>query len=231
MAESQENDSNAKKPSFDIKFRERGKRDPKTFYRQEYYRNQIKGVKEAGLNLNQEVRKNFKKIAVEFGEITGNKEEISKTDPLTKILNRRGFDEALKTKMEESRRFKFPLTLISIDVNNFKILNDTLGHAKGDKLLILIANTVKNNKRKIDVWGRVGGDEFNLLLPSANPENAELKMKEIENKVKEKIDSKFPRFNLGLSYGIYQWDGKEDFNDFLKKADDKLYEMKRQKHG
>jgi len=231
MAESQEAHLQNKENSFEVKFKERGKKTPKIYYRDQYYRNQIKATKDAGLPLNPELRKNFKKIAVEFGDITGEKEETSDIDPLTKILNRRGFGKALEAWIDESKRFNYPLTLASFDIDNFKILNDELGHPVGDEILVSIAQLIQNDKRKIDVWGRIGGDEFNLLLPSTNFRSAKTIMARTGEKIKEMIKNNFDVFNLGVSYGIYQWDGKEDIKDFLRKTDNKLYEAKEQNHG
>lgn len=233
MSESQETPSNNKENSFEVKFKKRGNKSSKTYYRDQYYRNQIKATKDAGFSLNPEVRKNFKKIAAEFGDITGEKEETSDIDPLTKILNRRGFEKALESRMEESERFNYPLTLVSFDVDNFKILNDELGHPVGDEILVSIAQLIQNDKRKIDVWGRFGGDEFNLLLPSTNFQKAKIMMGRTKEKINEMVKTNFDVFNLnlGVSYGIYQWNGKEDKKDFLRKADNRLYEVKEQNHG
>lgn len=238
MAEFQDKDSNANRLSFELKFGERGKNSPKSYFTKEHYKNQIRGIKGAGIGLNQEVRENLKEISRKFGGIIAEKEEVarksadaSKTDYLTKIPNKGGFDEALKTKMEESKRFGFPLTLISMDMDNFKILNDTLGHLEGDKVLVSTARTLQSIKRKIDICARDGGDEFKLILPSANQENAKLVVEKVLNKFKENVSDRFPEFKLGLSCGIYQWNGEESFESFLKNADDKLYEMKRQRHA
>jgi len=238
MVEIQDNDSNVSKPSFELKFGERGKNSPKSYFTKEHYKNQIRGVKGAGISLNQEARENLKEISRKFGGIIAEKEEVakksveaSKTDYLTKILNKEGFEEALKTKMEESKRFGFPLTLISMDIDNFKILNDTLGHPEGDKVLISTAKTIQGVKRKIDIWARDGGDEFKLLLPSANQKNAKLVVEKVLNKFKENVSDRFSEFKLGLSCGVYQWNGEESFESFLKNADDKLYEVKRQRHA
>jgi len=93
-------------------------------------------------------------------------EVLSVTDALTGLYNRRAFDEKLAEEFERARRYRFPLSLLLIDVDNFKMFNDAMGHAEGDELLRLVAAMLKENARANDITARYGGDEFVVILPN-----------------------------------------------------------------
>jgi diguanylate cyclase (GGDEF)-like protein len=90
---------------------------------------------------------------------------LSRTDTLTGIPNRRAFLESLEIEKNRARRYDHPLTLDYVDLDHFKQLNDTLGHNTGDELLRVVANAMKLDVRQVDVLARLGGDEFAVLLP------------------------------------------------------------------
>ena len=98
---------------------------------------------------------------------------LAREDPLTGIPNRRAFFGALERALEWSRRQGSPWVLVYLDVDNFKKVNDTLGHAVGDALLRRVARVLRDGTRRIDVVARLGGDEFALLLPNTDAQNAE----------------------------------------------------------
>lgn len=98
---------------------------------------------------------------------------LAREDPLTGIPNRRAFFGALDRALEWSRRQGTPWVLAYVDVDNFKKVNDTLGHVTGDALLRLVARVLREGTRRIDVVARLGGDEFALLLPKTDAESAE----------------------------------------------------------
>ena len=91
--------------------------------------------------------------------------ELSRTDPLTGCLNRRGFSERLQTELERAEREGGEVALIQLDLNGFKEVNDRHGHAAGDELLRWVGSTLQALLRSSDATGRLGGDEFALLLP------------------------------------------------------------------
>jgi diguanylate cyclase (GGDEF)-like protein/PAS domain S-box-containing protein len=106
-------------------------------------------------------------------ERTAELEQLSLTDPLTGIANRRCFDQRLEAEWTRAVRSRQPLSLIVVDVDHFKALNDTLGHAAGDAVLIEIARTLlRVAKRTTDLVARYGGEEFLLLLPDTDAPNA-----------------------------------------------------------
>jgi diguanylate cyclase (GGDEF)-like protein len=98
--------------------------------------------------------------------------ELARTDPLTGIANRRYFIELANAEINRARRYKHPFTVVHIDLDNFKTVNDRFGHSAGDALLRLVCSTIRNNIRATDIVARFGGDEFVILLPETGPEPA-----------------------------------------------------------
>ena len=98
--------------------------------------------------------------------------KLALTDPLTGTGNRRAFLKLTDIEINRSRRFNAPFSIAYIDLDNFKRVNDHLGHSAGDILLISVANTIKRNIRAIDTIARLGGDEFALLFPETGDEAA-----------------------------------------------------------
>jgi two-component system cell cycle response regulator len=99
-------------------------------------------------------------------------EELAATDPLTALYNRRHFGRVLDQLFAESERLQTDLSCVMIDLDGYKQLNDTFGHAVGDQLLVVAARVILSNMRKMDVAARYGGDEFVLLLPHTSAESA-----------------------------------------------------------
>jgi len=97
--------------------------------------------------------------------------EKSITDPLTGLYNREYMKEFLSKKIEESKRYKFPLSIAMIDIDYFKKINDTYGHLIGDCVLKEIADLLKNNFRDSDVVSRYGGEEILIIMPFTDKEN------------------------------------------------------------
>ncbi|MDP9399735.1 MAG: GGDEF domain-containing protein [Actinomycetota bacterium] len=101
--------------------------------------------------------------------------DLSRTDPLTGCLNRRGFEERLAPEVGAADRTPAPLGLLLVDLDDFKAVNDTRGHAAGDELLAWVAATLGAGLRPLDAVGRLGGDEFAVLVPrTSRPELDEL---------------------------------------------------------
>jgi len=100
--------------------------------------------------------------------------ELARTDPLTGVANGRYFITLADMEINRARRYKHSFTVVYIDLDNFKTVNDQFGHSTGDALLRSVAHTIRNNIRATDIVGRLGGDEFAILLPETGPEPAEV---------------------------------------------------------
>jgi diguanylate cyclase (GGDEF)-like protein/putative nucleotidyltransferase with HDIG domain len=145
---------------------------------------------------------------------------VSRTDPLTESLNRRGFEERLDAELDENARHGRPLSLMLLDLDDFKGVNDTLGHAAGDDLLRWVVTTVKSTLRPFDDVGRLGGDEFAVLLPAAARPDAV----EVGERMREALSE---RISVTVGIAAYPLDGA-DREELHRCADAELYATK---HG
>ncbi len=148
---------------------------------------------------------------------------LSESDPLTGILNAAAFRRLANKEIEKSRRYKNSLSLVFLDLDNFKTVNDTLGHKAGDKLLKDIVRYVANELRSSDLFGRLGGDEFAILL-IANCVDSLRTINRIRDAVKQVADEL--NASVSLSAGVVQLSEENDIEDLLHKADILMYEAK-----
>lgn len=154
--------------------------------------------------------------------------KIMNKDYLTGILNRKGFESMLKREISFALRHKLPLSVVMIDIDYFKEINDTYGHETGDKVLKIFAKTLKKSIRQEDILGRLGGEEFVIAFPNTNIEQALSAAERIRQKI-EKMKIKAINGNITASFGITELLSTDDERSILKRADDALYEAKR--HG
>jgi len=157
-------------------------------------------------------------------------ENIAYTDQLTELLNRASFDKKFEEILNESCKKNKKFSILFLDLDNFKPINDTYGHDIGDKVLKIVAKRVKNSLRKNDIIARIGGDEFVVLLPEVSKENISEIIMKLNNAVKKpiKIDSLLIQTSVSIGYSVYPDDGKNKF-DLIKKADKLMYLDKQQK--
>jgi diguanylate cyclase (GGDEF)-like protein len=155
-------------------------------------------------------------------------QRLATTDTLTEQFNRRKFFEIGELEIHRSRRFRTPLSAIMIDLDNFKEINDTYGHAAGDSVLHKVAQRCQAAIRIIDILGRYGGDEFAILLPDADIHEAY----EIAERIRQAITSE-PVFvseiqaHVSISLGIAQASADtENLSNLLGRADAALYAAK-----
>ena len=147
--------------------------------------------------------------------------KLTYNDSLTGLYNRRFFENEL-LRLDTKRQL--PISIILADINGLKIVNDSLGHKKGDELLIKSANILKNVLRKEDILARQGGDEFGILLPKTKSKEAE----EIIDRIK-RISKKTNSDKLAVSIALgtdTKTEAKEDIYEILKNADDNMYQNK-----
>lgn len=169
----------------------------------------------------------FTAIAIEKVFYVEAIEHLSKTDHLTGVLNRRGFDHILRREIEHSKRYKNPLSVLLIDIDNFKKINDTYGHIKGDLVLKKCAELLIKNTRKVDYIARYGGDEFAVIMPNIRQDNAEIVRKRILDDVNSIINSGF-ELPFSISIGIQSSESK-NIDKIFETADKNLYKEKGKK--
>lgn len=151
--------------------------------------------------------------------------ELARIDPLTSIANRRAFYETASLEVDKASRHKFPVSILYVDLDNFKEVNDTFGHSTGDMLLKLIAAAISKSLRTIDLAGRLGGDEFGILLTQTNAESAFI----VASKLKEIITELMQKNNWPVtpSIGIVTSSASNcSLNEIMKKADMLMYTAK-----
>jgi diguanylate cyclase (GGDEF)-like protein/putative nucleotidyltransferase with HDIG domain len=148
-----------------------------------------------------------------------------KTDPLTGLLNRRGFEEAFELEVERARRLESPLTLLVGDLDRFKMLNDRLGHPAGDRALELLGEALTAGVRRIDRVGRMGGEEFALILPETDEHEGYVLAERLRAKIRANFENDL--FPLTISFGVasYPTHGATTAS-LLKAADQALYTAK-----
>ncbi|MEW5821441.1 MAG: GGDEF domain-containing protein [Cyanobacteriota bacterium] len=153
--------------------------------------------------------------------------ELARIDFVTGISNWNSFSEAIIRENERCKRYKIPLSIVYLDCDNFKILNDTKGHTSGDNSLKLVARTINDNIRKLDLVARLGGDEFAIILSNAGQEEACL----VVNKIKKILLTKMQENNYPITFsiGIATFvNPHESAEEMLQLADQLMYEVKRE---
>jgi diguanylate cyclase (GGDEF)-like protein len=158
--------------------------------------------------------------------------ELSITDPLTGLYNRRYFEERLIEELNRSERHMLPFSLAIIDIDDFKLFNDSEGHLAGDDILKLFSSIAKDSLRVIDVIARFGGEEFSVIMPQTENEEAYIVIERIRNAVKDRVLrtwTVFPNDHITVSAGIASFpsDGKAR-RDLIRNADKALFSAKMQ---
>ena len=171
-------------------------------------------------------------FSTEVTELFKLKEEFKKlatVDALTDLYNRRYFTEQADKEYLRAQRYKLSLTLISIDIDHFKKINDKFGHPAGDKVLIEVAKQLKSSLRQTDVLARIGGEEFSILLPETSADEAEVfaeRLRLAQSQLRITGDW-HGEIQLSVSIGISSYQQSDsNFDQIFSRADKALYQAK-----
>ncbi len=151
------------------------------------------------------------------------------TDPLTQIFNRRHFFDLAQQELERSHRYERPLSIIIFDIDHFKEVNDTYGHAAGDEVLLKLSSRSEEILRENDIFARYGGEEFVILLPETDLEQAYQMAERMRKDCAETpLNLRLASVNLTISFGVANLGGEKLLLDeLLLRADKALYDAKK----
>jgi diguanylate cyclase (GGDEF)-like protein len=154
-------------------------------------------------------------------------EELADTDALLPVINRRAFVRELSRMMSYAERYGTPHTLIYFDLNGMKAINDAHGHGAGDAALIHVARILNESTRESDVVGRLGGDEFGVLLAQADEATAREKAEALAQRISAQgVAWKGETLRLSVAYGIHPVRRGQDVDDAIQAADRAMYANK-----
>ncbi len=155
-------------------------------------------------------------------------EKLAITDALTGLFNSRHFFSVIKTEIERHNRYSHPLSLLILDIDFFKKYNDAWGHLEGDKVLMRIGSIISSYLRAMDTGFRYGGEEFAILLPETRIKKACLVGERIKNRIAAHVfePQKGTKVSITISIGAAELKENEKRKDFIKRADQALYESK-----
>lgn len=150
---------------------------------------------------------------------------LARTDSLTLVANRRAFFELADMELNKARRYRHPFSVLYIDIDNFKEVNDSLGHNIGDRLLRSVAKTIRQNIRVIDIIARLGGDEFVILLSETGAEAAFLVARKLKNILLSIMQDN--GWSVTFSMGAVTFEILPDsVDETIKAADSQMYSAK-----
>jgi diguanylate cyclase (GGDEF)-like protein len=169
----------------------------------------------------------FSTLLSELRSLLTHQTELSRTDSLTGILNRRAFYEAANSELKKMDRHQRPLTVAFLDLDNFKAVNDTFGHQVGDRLLLCVAERIKLQLRGTDIVARLGGDEYAVLLPETDEAAARIVIPRLQTALLDEMArEEWPvTFSMGILICNTAPPGTEDA---VHLSDQAMYAAKRQ---
>ena len=152
-------------------------------------------------------------------------QKLAITDGLTKLYNSRSFYTQLELEVDRFNRYKHPLALLLLDIDNFKEYNDSYGHLEGDKVLVRFSQIIKSCRRENDSAYRYGGEEFTVILPETNGDEAKTVAQRIRASLEAEkykpVPGKVAR--ITISIGVTQCYPKEELSTFIRRADKAMY--------
>lgn len=188
----------------------------------ELYR-QRKVIEEFYYNLEQIVEER----TAELKEANETISRLAATDELTNLSNRRFFNNSLASIISASRRHDCPLSMIIIDLDHFKVVNDTYGHSEGDQVLKSFAGLLREMIRAEDVAARWGGEEFIIVLPHTSCDDAAALAERVRSAFEHHADGT-SQIELSASFGVVQLRDGESADALIRRADAALYRAKRE---
>src|SRR5580704_1355790 len=154
-----------------------------------------------------------------------NEKSLSRSDYLTGLANRRAFEESFDMECKRSRRYNRSITLVYMDLDNFKQVNDGQGHQTGDEVLVAVAASLRTNLRATDCVARLGGDEFAILLPETDEPAAQIIMRKFDAVLQALLTTK--NWPIGFSFGVVTFPVPLDsLEAMLQRADKLMYDAK-----
>jgi two-component system cell cycle response regulator len=166
-----------------------------------------------------------RRLTKERNRILSKLENLAITDGLTKLYNLRHFYNLLEVEIDRCRRYGHSLALLLLDIDNFKVYNDTYGHLEGDKVLVKIGQIIRSCLRTMDSAYRYGGEEFTVILPETSAQEANNVASRIRTAVE--LENFLPEPGnaviVTISIGVTEYHSKESLSDFIKRADQAMY--------
>lgn len=161
-------------------------------------------------------------------------EEAARTDPLTGLPNRRAVEEYAQKQISGAVRHKFSLWVIAADLDRFKLINDTYGHAAGDEVLRYFATILKANTRKSDICGRLGGDEFIVMLTHAEKKDVAVLVERLGMALAShdfQLEGNGTHVSASFGFAGLGGDESKQFYKLMAEADGALYQVKASRRG
>ena len=161
-------------------------------------------------------------------QMLGKLEKLAITDGLTKLYNLRHFYNQLEIEIDRSNRYGHSLALLLLDIDHFKVYNDSYGHLEGDKVLIRLGQIIKSCLRTMDSAYRYGGEEFTIILPETTGEEAN----NVANRLKTAVELEcfLPEpgkiYTITISIGVTEYSKSEQISEFILRADKAMYKSK-----
>jgi diguanylate cyclase (GGDEF)-like protein/PAS domain S-box-containing protein len=170
-----------------------------------------------------------KRLEKELKESEERYRELSIIDDLTQLYNSRHFYDQLEMEIDRLERHEYPLTLLLLDLDDFKIFNDTYGHIEGDHVLFRLGQLIKRCLRKEASAYRYGGEEFTIILPMTTKDEGIVTAERIREEFKKENFSPLPdkNVNLTVSIGLAQYKKQEDMRVFVSRVDHLMYRGKK----
>ncbi len=169
--------------------------------------------------------RDLNKKNIELKKANNTINNLLRTDPLTEISNRRCFIEALEKSLSSLRRHKTPCSLVMIDIDRFKYINDYWGHSIGDQVLIDLGKILEEHSRKEDLPARLGGEEFVILLPHTSCKDGTAYAEKIRQALEKQKFNSLDK-TITASFGVTELKEKDSSDSALNRADTAMYKAK-----